>query len=154
MAKSIKFSITAMMNKLTSLNEELCKDIKKVTSIQYASETHWLDFEIRNTGYIYSILCYPMDNERNQTATPYYFLKQHDELGIIIPNNYINNTEEYNSELEMYCDKNQEKIIELIVGWFSEQWDMAYSKKFKLSARVTFIDKPASYTLKTNETNK
>ena len=145
----IKFSLNDIENKLTSLSVELCKDIKKVTSIRHPAETDWLDFEIRNSGYIYTILCYPMDDKRNQTGAPYYLLEKHDDLGMIIPYDYINNADEYNLELEMFCDKNQKKIIELIVRWFSDQWDIACSKKFKLNARVTFIDKPESYTLKT-----
>jgi hypothetical protein len=87
---------------LNSISGELQPDLKKIFATEFTEDTKCLDFEIKNYSYNWYIVCYPMDNYRNQTSPPLRLLENYKKTGIIIPLAMQSISDENDYELEVF----------------------------------------------------
>ena len=148
----MNLSISDIENNLNSLSGELQPDLKKIISTEFSEDTECLDFEVKNYSYNWYIVCYPMDNDRNQTGSPLNLLENHRKTGIIIPSAMQSISDEHDYEIEAFCDENMREIIELIAKWLQKNWNEVISKsKFEISAFMMLIDETDKFNLKTGK---
>lgn len=88
-----------------SFSTELLPDLKKIISTKFSEDAECLDFEIKNYSYNWYIVCYPMDNDRNQTGSPLKFLENHRKTGIIIPSAMQSISDENDYKIEAFAMK-------------------------------------------------
>lgn len=134
-------NISTIIDNLQNLSEKLKQDLENICATKYSVATKELILEIKPESFKWRIVCYPMDGENNQTADGYTFLKEFQDVGILVSQNLKPQSDEEFAAIELFVEENKPEILDAIASWLSEIW-LTINKDYNLPIYLTEVDNP------------